>query len=94
MVPDTPVRGEKLFIIGGIFVALDGIAGIWLEDTIIFTIMIGRFAYLVLPYRWGILSGCLKKGYDPYVRPSFEGVYHKNQIGENHVEDLFIKISI
>ena len=23
-----------------------------------------------------------------------KGVYHKNQIGENHVEDLFIKISI
>ena len=33
--------GGKLFIIGGIFVVLDGIAGIWLEDTIIFTIMIG-----------------------------------------------------
>lgn len=33
--------GGKLFIIGGILVALDGVAGIWLGDTIIFTIMIG-----------------------------------------------------
>ena len=33
--------GGKLFIVGGILVVLDGIAGIWLEDTVIFTIMIG-----------------------------------------------------
>lgn len=33
--------GGKLFIIGGILVILDGIAGIWLGDTILFTIMIG-----------------------------------------------------
>ena len=33
--------GGKLFILGGILVALDGVAGIWLGDTIIFTIMIG-----------------------------------------------------
>ena len=33
--------GGKLFIIGGILVVLDGVAGIWLGDTIIFTIMIG-----------------------------------------------------
>lgn len=33
--------GGKLFIIGGILDILDGIAGIWLGDTILFTIMIG-----------------------------------------------------
>lgn len=33
--------GGKLFIIGGVFVILDSIAGIWLGDTIIFTAMIG-----------------------------------------------------
>ena len=33
--------GGKLFIIGGILVALDGVAGIWLGDTLIFTTMIG-----------------------------------------------------
>ena len=33
--------GGKLFILGGILVALDGVAGIWLGDTLIFTTMIG-----------------------------------------------------
>ena len=33
--------GGKLFILGSILVALDGVAGIWLGDTLIFTTMIG-----------------------------------------------------
>lgn len=53
--------GGKLFIIGGILVALDGVAGIWLGDTIIFTIMIG-ILFICIVISVGYSFWLFKKG--------------------------------
>lgn len=58
--------GGKLFIIGGILVALDGVAGIWLGDTFIFTTMIG-ILLICVAISVGYSFWLFKKEYDSHV---------------------------